>query len=91
VAQWNIALAAGGGTLWSPTIQAAVTAGKPWLDVFCPGCRTSCAIDIRKIDRHPSASVGSLVLGLHCSQCPGPAPMPMLTGLHVRPPEITLS
>jgi hypothetical protein len=30
-----------------------VTAGMPWLDVPCPGCRTRRAIDIRKIDRHP--------------------------------------
>jgi len=23
--------------LWSPTIRAALLAGTPWLDVFCPG------------------------------------------------------
>jgi hypothetical protein len=23
---------------WSPTIRAALLAGTPWLDVFCPGC-----------------------------------------------------
>jgi hypothetical protein len=22
---------------WSPTIRAALLAGTPWLDVFCPG------------------------------------------------------
>jgi hypothetical protein len=38
-------------------------AGMPWLDVYCPGCRTSRAIDIRTIDRHPLASVGGLVMG----------------------------
>jgi hypothetical protein len=42
------------------------------------------AIDIRTLDRHPLASVGSLVIGLRCSWCPGNAPMPMLTGLHMR-------
>jgi hypothetical protein len=31
--------------LWSPTIRAALIAGTPWLDVFCPGCGTSRAID----------------------------------------------
>jgi hypothetical protein len=41
--------------LWSPTIRCAVTAGTPWLDVYCPGCRTSRAIDIRTLDRHPLA------------------------------------
>jgi hypothetical protein len=42
-------------------VSAAFTAGRPWLDVYCPGYRTSGAIDIRTIDRHPRASVGSLV------------------------------
>jgi hypothetical protein len=86
VAQWNIALAAGGGVLWSPTIRTAIMAGVPWLDVHCPGCGTSRAIDIRKIDRHPLATVGSLVLGLRCSMCPGSAPMPVINGLHAWPP-----
>jgi hypothetical protein len=35
--------------LWSPTIRCAITAGTPWLDVYCPGCRTSRAIDIRTL------------------------------------------
>jgi hypothetical protein len=72
--------------LWSPTIHCAVTARTPWLDVYCSGCRTSRAIDIRTLDRHPLASVGSLVFGLRCSFCPGSAPMPVLTGLHAAPP-----
>ena len=88
VERWNAALAAGQGTLWSPTIRAAVVAGMPWLDVNCPGCGTSRAIDIRTIDRHPLASIGSLVLGLRCSWCPGSAPMPVITGLHAVPPVV---
>jgi len=86
VSQWNASLAAGQGTLWSPTIRAAILAAMPWLDVYCPGCRTSRAIDIRTVDRHPLASVGSLVLGLRCSWCPGSAPIPVITGLHAFPP-----
>jgi hypothetical protein len=43
VERWN----AERSPLWSPTIRCAVTAGTPWLDVYCPGCRTSRAIDIR--------------------------------------------
>ena len=73
--------------LWSPTIRASLLAGTPWLDVFCPGCGTSRAIDLRKVDRHPLASVGTLVLGLRCSWCPGSAPMPKLLGLHALPPQ----
>jgi hypothetical protein len=76
VDHWNKQLAAGRDMLWSPTIRAATLADTPWLDVFCPGCGTSCAIDLRTIDRHPPASVGTLVLGLRCSWCAGSAPMP---------------
>jgi hypothetical protein len=50
--------------LCSPTIRAALIAGMPWLDVYCPGCGTSHAIDLRKVDRHPLASIGTLVLEL---------------------------
>jgi hypothetical protein len=57
-------LATGRDTLWSPTIRVALIVGTPWLDVFCPGCRTSRAIDLWTVDRHPLASVGTLVLGL---------------------------
>jgi len=86
VERWNAALSAGRGALWSPTIRCAVLAGMPWLDVYCPGCKTSRAIDIRTLDRHPLASVGSLLLGLRCSWCPGAARMPLLKGLHAFPP-----
>ncbi len=85
VERWNHALAAGRGELWSPTIRAAILAGMPWLDVYCPGCRSSRALDVRTLDRHPLASVGSLVPGLRCSWCRGSPPMPVLAGLHSVP------
>jgi hypothetical protein len=88
IERWNRALGSGRDMMWSPTIRAALVAGTPWLDVYCPGCRTSRAIDIRTIDRHPLASVGSLVLGLRCSWCSGSAPMPKLMGLHALPPAV---
>jgi hypothetical protein len=62
--------------------RAALLAGPPWLDVFCPGCGTSRAIDLRTLDRHPLASVGTLLLGVWCSWCPGSAPMPKLLKLY---------
>jgi hypothetical protein len=84
--RWNRRLATGRDMLWSPTIRAALIAGTPWLDVFCPGCGTSRAIDLRTLDRHPLGSVGTLVLGLRCAWCPGSAPMPKLLGLFALPP-----
>jgi hypothetical protein len=87
--RWNRRLASGRDMLWSPTIRAALVAGTPWLDVFCPGCGTSRAIDLRTVDRHPLASVGTLMLGLRCSRCPGSAPMPKLLGLYALPPAGT--
>jgi hypothetical protein len=86
IGRWNEQLAASRDMLWSPTIRAALIAGTPWLDVFCPGCGTSRAIDLRKVDRHPLASVATLVLGLRCSWCPELAPMPRILGLHALPP-----
>jgi hypothetical protein len=87
--RWNEQLAAGREMLWSPTIRAALIAGTPWLDVYCPGCGTSRALNLRKVDRHPLASVGTLVLGLRYSWCPGSAPMPKIFGLHALPPAAT--
>jgi hypothetical protein len=46
---WNRRVATGRHMLWSPTIRAALLAGTPWLDMFCPGCGTSPAIDLRTI------------------------------------------
>src|SRR5580704_7428334 len=85
IERWNEQLAAGRDMLWAPTIRAALLAGTPWLDVFCPGCGTGRAIDLRTLDRHPLASVGTLVLGLRCSWCPGSAPIPKLLGLYSLP------
>jgi hypothetical protein len=87
VEPWNKAIAAGRDMWWSPTIRAAIVAGMPWLDIYCPGCRTRRSLDLRTIDRHPLASVGSLVLRLRCTWCSGAAPMPKITGLHAVVPR----
>jgi hypothetical protein len=86
IERWNRTLATGREIWWSPTIRAALVAGMPWVDVYCQSCGTIRALDIRTIDRHPLASVGSLVLGLRCSWRAGSAPMPKIVGLHALPP-----
>ena len=77
---------AGRATWWSPTIGAAIAAGMPWLDIYCPGCRTSRALDIRTLDRHPLGAVSNLILGMRCSWCPGGGPMPRIAGLYAFQP-----
>jgi hypothetical protein len=37
--RWNTAIAAGHDVWWSPT-RAALVAGVPYADVFCPGAST---------------------------------------------------
>ena len=59
IQRWNDQLALGRDMLWSPTIRAALLAGTPWLDVFCPGCGTSKALDLLTIDRHPLVRSGA--------------------------------
>jgi hypothetical protein len=56
IQRWNDQLSRGRDMLWAPTIRAALLAGTPWLDVFCPGGGTSRAIDLRTVDRHPLAA-----------------------------------
>ena len=68
--------AIGRGMLWSPTIRAALAAA----------AGRAGQIDLRTVNRHPLASVGTLVLGLRCSWCPGSALMPKLLGLYALPP-----
>jgi len=61
IQRWNEQLALGRDMLWSPTIRAALLAGTPWLDVFCPGCGTGKAIDLRadaEADRAVCTSAG---------------------------------
>ena len=83
---WNKVIASGRDMWWSPTLRAAVVADMPWLDIYCPGCQTSRGLDLRSVDRHQLASVGSLILGLRCSWCGDAAPMPRIMGLHAVPP-----
>jgi hypothetical protein len=66
--RWNRRLATGRDMLWSPTIRAALIAGTPWLDVFCPGRGTSRAIDLRphvsgcRAQSSPPAACNSLFI-----------------------------
>src|SRR2546423_1356169 len=63
---WNTKVAAGRRILSAPTFGAARLAGYRWLTVYCPGCGTVKEVDVAKIDRHPDASITSIIPDLSC-------------------------
>jgi hypothetical protein len=81
VATWNARQEAHMPMLFSPTIGAAVAARYWFLWVRCPACRTTQSVDLRAIDRHPDATVTSLVPALSCRACRPNAPFAELLRL----------
>jgi len=81
IAEWNERQAARMPMLFSPTIGAAITARHWYLWVRCPACRTTTAIDLRKIDRHRDAGITSLIPALSCRSCRPNAPFAELVRL----------
>jgi hypothetical protein len=78
VDRWNRRLATGRDMLWSPTIRAALIAGTPWLDVFCPGCGTS-------RDRSPDRRPSSPRVGRHAGARPAVLAVSELFNLYALP------
>jgi hypothetical protein len=86
VAIWNARQAAG-QTLWFyPTIGAAIAAGLPWLSFSCPACGQLGSVDLRSLDRHPGASISSLVPSVSCRRCSPHAPFAKLDMLSAERP-----
>jgi hypothetical protein len=81
IAFWRLRLRRGGQVWFYPTIRAAVTAGRPFLTCVCPSCRVQGCVDLRKLGRHPDASLQSLIPELSCNRCSPNAPFAKLTGL----------
>jgi hypothetical protein len=48
VDRWCAELAAGQRPQFSPTLEAAFRARRPWLRLFCAGCQQQYEIDLRK-------------------------------------------
>jgi hypothetical protein len=80
VKQWNVRLAAGKPAHWSPTIGAAILARKPWLRLYCPGCRQQHELDLRRVVRPREFPITALLLTCE-SGCRGQSPRPVLLGL----------
>ena len=81
IAGWNERQAKRMPMLFSPTIGAAIRAGYWFLWVRCPACRTTNAIDLRALDRHPDAAMTSLIPALSCRSCRPNAPFAELVRL----------
>ena len=85
VAIWNGRHAKGRELWFHLRIGAAIAAGHPWLTFACPGCQQIGEIDLRRLDRHPNATIESLVLLLSCQRCQPNPPHVKLLGLARRP------
>jgi hypothetical protein len=67
--------------LFSPTIEAAITAGYWFLRARCPACRTTGDVDLRTLDWHRGAAVTALTPTLSCRSCRPNAPFAELVCL----------
>jgi hypothetical protein len=73
---------AGGHAVWFyPTIGAAIAAGLPWLSFSCQACGQFGSIDLPTLDRHPGASISSLIPSVSCRRCSPNAPFARLETL----------
>jgi hypothetical protein len=81
VETWNARQAAHMPMLFSPTIEAAITAGYWFLWARCPACRTTGDIDLRALDWHRAAAVTALIPVLSCRSCRPNAPFAELVCL----------
>jgi len=69
IATWNERQAEGMPKLFAPTIGAALATRYHFLWVYCPACRTTRDVDLRRINRHHDAAVTSLIPALSCRAC----------------------
>jgi hypothetical protein len=69
MAFWNVALAAGWRTIFYPSVGTALTTGCHWLHVVCPACQQMGEVDLREIDIHQNASIGTVVRAMSCRRC----------------------
>jgi hypothetical protein len=69
VAIWNSRCAKGRELWFHLRIGAALAAHHPWLAFVCPACQQIGEIDPRMLDRHPNATIESLIPSLSCWRC----------------------
>jgi hypothetical protein len=60
--------------------------GLPWLSFSCSACGQWGSLDLRTLDRHPSASISSLIPSVSCRRCSPHAPFAKLETLTAERP-----
>jgi len=81
VSAWNEGQVKRMPMLFSPTIGCALKARHWFLWVRCPACRTTQAVDLRTLDRHPWSAISSLIPALSCRASRSHAPFAELVRL----------
>jgi hypothetical protein len=81
VTRWNSEMRKRRRPRYSPMIGVALDARFYFLDVYCPGCRQSKQIDLRKLDRHPQTTLETLIPSLSCRNCQPNPPFARLVAL----------
>lgn len=81
VALWNKRAERGLRPSFFPTIETALRAEMPILDVLCPACQTVGSVDIRTLDCHRAMAISSLIPRLSCRMCCPHPPLARLIGL----------
>lgn len=67
---WNERMWADGGPIDpSPTIDQALNAGCPWLEIECSRCRMKRDVDLAALRHPPTTFVHDLASRLRCSKC----------------------
>jgi hypothetical protein len=63
------------------TLEPPLIARRFYLGCLCPGCGQRGSVDLRRINRHPDASLESLIPMLSCQRCSPNPPFAKLTGV----------
>jgi hypothetical protein len=82
---WNKRAQRGLKPSFYPTIETALRAKMPILDVLCPACQTIGSVDIRTLDYRPGIAISSLIPRLSCRMCCPHPPFAKLIGLRPAP------
>jgi hypothetical protein len=67
----------------SPTIDQAINAGFPWLEIRCARCKTPNDIDLAAVKHPPTTFVHDLASRLRCQKCAGTGRRPPATLLQL--------